>query len=168
MSNELEMLIPYTPSTGFYTGGAAMSSLDETWTTPKDFYNKCNQEFGFGLDAAALQASTLVPDNWYGPDHPIEERRDAFLRNWGEDSAGAAIWLNPPYGKTIKAWMQKADEESQQGSTVVCLVPSRTDTAWFHDHCIHHEVRYIRGRLKFGNSKNAAPFPSALVVMRPK
>jgi site-specific DNA-methyltransferase (adenine-specific) len=64
--------------------------------------------------------------------------------------------------------MKKADEESKKGATVVCLVPSRTDTAWFHDYCIHHEVRYIRGRLKFGNAKNAAPFPSALVVMRKK
>ena len=97
-----------------------------------------------------------------------KKRRDAFSQDWHQDAGDGAIWLNPPYGKTIKEWMKKADEESKKGATVVCLVPSRTDTAWFHDYCIHHEVRYIRGRLKFGNAKNAAPFPSALIVMRKK
>lgn len=162
------MTQPYEQSTGFYSSRTAMSSLVDTWSTPHDFYSKVNSEFDFSLDAAALQSSTLVFMNWYGPDHPDPERRDAFARNWMEDSQGGAVWLNPPYGKTIKDWMKKADEESRRGATVVCLVPSRTDTGWFHDHCIHHEVRYIRGRLKFGTSSNSAPFPSALVVMRPK
>lgn len=156
---------PYSPSTGFYSSDTAMSSLDETWGTPLTFFIKCDQEFHFTLDAAALKTSALN-DNWYGPDHEDPERRDAFTRDWVADAQGGAIWLNPPYGKTIKAWMKKADEEAQKGATVVCLVPSRTDTAWFHDYCIHHEVRYIRGRLKFGNAANSAPFPSALVIMR--
>lgn len=156
---------PYSPSTGFYSSATAMTSLDDTWSTPRDFFAKCAKEFDFTLDAAALQSSALC-SNWYGPDHPDSEHRDAFTRDWTADSQGGVIWLNPPYGRTIKAWMKKAEEEAQKGATVVCLVPSRTDTAWFHDHCIHHEVRYIRGRLKFGNSPNAAPFPSALVIMR--
>lgn len=159
---------PYAASTGFYSGSTAMSSLDDTWSTPRSFYLKVDEEFNFTLDAAALQSSTLVVMNWYGPDHPEVDRQDAFKRDWTVDAQGGPIWLNPPYGKTIKEWMKKADEESKKGSTVVCLVPSRTDTAWFHDYCIHHEVRYIRGRLKFGQAVNAAPFPSALVVMRPK
>lgn len=159
---------PYGASTGFYSSKTAMSSLVDTWSTPHDFYVKVDKEFGFVLDAAALQSSTLVFMNWYGPDHPEADRRDAFQRDWTADANGGAIWLNPPYGKTIKDWMRKADEESQKGSTVVCLVPSRTDTSWFHEYCISHEVRFIRGRLKFGNSANPAPFPSALVVMRPK
>jgi phage N-6-adenine-methyltransferase len=159
---------PYAASTGFYSGSTAMSSLDDTWATPRSYYEKVAKEFDFTLDAAALQSSTLVPENWYGPDHADPDRRDAFTRDWTADAKGGVIWLNPPYGKTIKEWMKKADEESKKGSTVVCLVPSRTDTAWFHDSCIHHEVRYIRGRLKFGQAVNAAPFPSALVVMRPK
>ena len=163
-----EMMQEYEQSTGFYSSKTAMSSLIDTWSTPLDFFVKVDAEFGFTLDAAALQSSTLAPDNWYGPDHPDLTRTDSFARNWSEDAGGGAIWLNPPYGRTIKAWMAKADEESRKGATVVCLVPSRTDTAWFHDHCIHHEVRYLRGRLKFGNSINPAPFPSALVVMRPK
>jgi phage N-6-adenine-methyltransferase len=148
---------------GFTSG--MRTSLDDTWTTPKDFFDEINKEFDFGLDAAALQASTLVPDNWYGPDHPDTSRRDGLARAWHTDT-DKPIWLNPPYGRVIKNWMEKAYQEAWVGATVVCLVPARTDTAWWHESCIMHEVRFIRGRLKFGGSKNSAPFPSALVVMR--
>lgn len=150
---------------GFYSSEQAMSSNDDTWTTPKQFFIDLDKEFNFTLDAAALKSSALC-DVWYGPDHSDPAMQDAFKRDWHIDSNGGAIWLNPPYGKTIKDWVRKADNEAQQGATVVCLVPSRTDTSWFHNHCIKYEVRYIRGRLKFGDSKNAAPFPSAVVVMR--
>ena len=141
------------------------SSINDTWTTPKKFFQTLNEEFNFTLDAAALSGSALCP-LWYGLDHPQENWRDSFQRNWQDDAQGN-IWLNPPYGKTIKEWMAKADAESKLGATIICLVPSRTDTAWWHEHVIHHEVRFIRGRLKFGQAKNAAPFPSALVVMKP-
>ena len=151
---------------GFYKSDTFKTSNDDTWTTPRDFYDKLNDEFGFGLDAAALQSSTLVPDNWYGPDHPDPAARDALRINWNHNSRGKPIWLNPPYGRTIKDWVAKADYESKQGATVVCLVPARTDSNWWWDHCHHHEVRFIRGRLKFGNQPNAAPFPSAVVVMK--
>ena len=149
---------------GFTSG--MRTSLDDTWTTPKDFFDELNKEFDFGLDAAALQNSTLVPDNWFGPDHPEEDRRDALSTIWRFASPNKPIWLNPPYGRVIGKWMAKASNEAKCGATVVCLVPARTDTAWWHDHCIQYEVRFIRGRLKFGGSKNSAPFPSALVVMR--
>ena len=142
-----------------------MSSLDDTWATPRSYFEKVSKDFDFGLDAAALQSSTLVPENWYGPDHPIESKRDAFMQSWTKDANGKAIWLNPPYGKTIKQWMEKAHLEAAGGGTVVCLVPSRTDTAWWHDFCIDKQITFIRGRLKFGKAVNAAPFPSALVVM---
>lgn len=151
---------------GFYKSDTFKTSNDDTWTTPRDFYDKLNAEFGFGLDAAALQSSTLVPDNWYGPDHPDPAARDALRIEWQHNSRGKPIWLNPPYGRTIKDWVAKADYESKQGATVVCLVPARTDTNWWWDSCIHHEVRFIKGRLRFGNQPNAAPFPSAVVVMR--
>ena len=153
-------------SNNFYSRDVIKTSLDDTWSTPKNFFDEIAMEFYFLLDAAALQSSTLVPSNWYGPDHPEENRRDAFKRNWSEDSHGGDIWLNPPYGRTINQWMAKANQEIQGGVNIVCLVPSRTDTAWWHNHVIQHEVRFIRGRLKFGNAVNAAPFPSALVVMR--
>jgi len=151
---------------GFYKSDTFKTSNDDTWTTPRNFFDKLNDEFGFGLDAAALQSSTLVPDNWYGPDHPDPAARDALRIDWNHNSRGKPIWLNPPYGRTIKDWVAKADYESKQGATVVCLVPARTDTNWWWDYCQHHEVRFIRGRLKFGNQPNAAPFPSAVVVMK--
>jgi site-specific DNA-methyltransferase (adenine-specific) len=141
------------------------SSNDLTWTTPRDFYNKLAQEFNFTLDAAALSSSTLVPHNWYGPDHPDLNRRDAFINHWFIDAGDGVVWLNPPYGRTIKDWMKKASNEARHGTTVVCLVPARTDTNWWHDYCIQHEVRFIKGRLKF-SEKGPAPFPSALVVMK--
>lgn len=151
---------------GFYKSDTFKTSNDDTWTTPRDFYDKLNAEFDFGLDAAALQSSTLVPDNWYGPDHPDPAARDALRIDWKHNSRGKPIWLNPPYGRTIKDWVAKADYESKQGATVVCLVPARTDTNWWWDHCHYHEVRFVRGRLRFGNQPNSAPFPSAVVVMR--
>jgi phage N-6-adenine-methyltransferase len=143
------------------------TSLDDTWTTPREFFDELNKEFNFGLDAAALQNSTLVPDNWYGPDHPDPAARDALRIDWNHNSRGRPIWLNPPYGRVIKDWVRKASEVAEAGGTVVCLVPARTDTHWWHDYCINaYEIRYIRGRLKFGGQKNSAPFPSALVIMK--
>lgn len=75
--------------------------------------------------------------------------------------------MNPPYGRQIGVWVKKAYESAQNGATVVCLLPSRTDTAWFHDYCIKGEIRFVRGRLKFGESKNSAPFPSVVVIFYP-
>lgn len=74
--------------------------------------------------------------------------------------------MNPPYGREIIHWVKKAYETSIQGTTVVCLLPSRTDTKWWHEYCMKGEVRFIKGRLKFGGSKNSAPFPSAVVIFR--
>ena len=92
---------------GFTSG--MRTSLDNTWTTPRDYFDKINKEFDFGMDAAALQSSTLVPENWYGPDHPDINRRDALQNNWTDDAKGKSIWLNPPYGRVIKSWMAKAN-----------------------------------------------------------
>ena len=151
---------------GFYKTDTFKTSNDDTWTTPRSFFDRYNSTFNFSLDAAALQSSTLVPSNWYGPDHPEQARRDAFRNDWASDSNGGTVWLNPPYGRTIKDWVAKAEDESKKGCTVVLLVPSRTDTSWWHEHCIAYEIEFIRGRLKFGNQPNSAPFPSAVVVMR--
>lgn len=104
--------------TGFYSGEAFRSSVDDTWTTPKDFFKKLNDEFSFALDAAALSTSALCP-LWYGLDHPDIEWRDAFQRNWQDDAQGN-IWLNPPYGRTIKDWMKKASFESSRGGGRLC------------------------------------------------
>lgn len=148
-----------TLSRGLFT------SNDSTWTTPKDFFDKLDQEFHFTMDAAALSTSTLVKDNWLGPDHPLGWRKDALTVEWTGATDGW-IWLNPPYGRAIKDFMRKAHEEVQGGAKVVALVPARTDTVWWHSYVIQYEVRFIKGRLKFGGSKQGAPFPSAVVVMK--
>jgi hypothetical protein len=72
--------------------------------------------------------------------------------------------MNPPYGDEISRWIAKAHEAADGGATVVCLIPARVDTGWWWDHCRHGEIRFLRGRLKFGTSQNSAPFPSAVVV----
>ena len=148
---------------GFTSG--MRSSNDSTWTTPPEFFAELHKEFNFTLDAAALKSSAVVP-NYFGPDHELLWRRDALTCVWDGASGGGWIFLNPPYGRAIKSFMRKADEEAKQGAKIVALVPARTDTAWWHDYCIHYEIRFIRGRLKFGGSKNSAPFPSALVIMQ--
>lgn len=142
------------------------SSSDDTWTTPRDFYDKLNAEFNFSLDAAALKESALC-DNWFGPDHDNPNLRDGLVMDWAQFAPSKTIWLNPPYGRSIGIWTSKANFEMRGGGvTIVLLVPARTDTNWWHKDIIQHEVRFIKGRLKFGNQKNSAPFPSAVVVMR--
>ena len=151
---------------GFYKTDTFKTSNDDTWTTPRDFYDKLHTEFSFSLDAAAMKSSALC-DNWFGPDHDDPNLRDAFVMDWSKFAPSWTVFLNPPYGRTIKDWMKKANYEAvKRNIVVVCLVPARTDTSWWHESCIQHEVRFIKGRLKFGNQKNSAPFPSAVVVMK--
>lgn len=78
------------------------------------------------------------------------------------------MFCNPPYGKEISKWVEKAYNEVKKPNTlVVLLIPARTDTKYFHDYIYgKHEIRFVKGRLKFGNSENSAPFPSMVVVMR--
>jgi phage N-6-adenine-methyltransferase len=101
-------------TTGFYSSPQAMSSNDDTWTTPKDYFHKVDAEFGFGLDAAALESSALC-SNWYGPDNPDPSKRDALAVDyWIHDSGGKPVWMNPPYGRDIKLFMAKANAEAAQ------------------------------------------------------
>ncbi len=86
---------------------------------------------------------------------------DGLAMNWW-----GTVFMNPPYGREIGKWMKKAYESAQTGATVVYLVPSRTDTRWWHDYAMKGEVRFIKGRLKFGGSKNSAPFASAVVIFK--
>lgn len=81
---------------------------------------------------------------------------------------GECVFCNPPYGKEMYKWVEKCYFEGRkEHTTVVLLIPARTDTKYFHDFIIHRtEIRFIKGRLKFGNSKNTAPFPSMLVIFR--
>ena len=133
------------------------SSATDLHATPQDFFDKLNVEFGFGLDVCATPENAKCPRYYTKAD-------DGLAQDWGT----GAVWINPPYGREIGAWMRKANEAAKSGATVVCLVPARTDTNWWHEYAIQHEVRFVRGRLKFGDAKNCAPFPSAVVVIKPQ
>ena len=130
------------------------SSATDLWATPPDFFDELNKEFNFETDVCALPENAKC-EKYYSPE------MDGLKQEWR-----GVCWMNPPYGREIGKWMQKAYESSLQGATVVCLVPARTDTKWFHDFAMRGEVRFVWGRLKFGDSKNSAPFPSAVVVFR--
>lgn len=133
------------------------SSANDVWATPQNLFDELDQEFNFTLDPCAL------PDNakcakYYTP------AEDGLAQSWG---GGEQVFCNPPYGRKIYDWVRKAYNESKKpGTTVVMLIPARTDTRYFHDFIYHQakEIRFIKGRLKFSNAKNAAPFPSMIVI----
>ena len=129
-----------------------MSSNSDRWETPQKLFDELNQKYNFEIDVCALPENAKC-ENYFTPEV------DGLKQDWT-----GVCWMNPPYGREIGKWMKKALESSRNGATVVCLVPARTDTAWWHDYAMKGEIEFIRGRLKFGNSKNSAPFPSAIVV----
>ncbi|MEW9106742.1 DNA N-6-adenine-methyltransferase [Paenibacillus sp.] len=135
---------------------AMFSSETDMWATPQWLFDELNHEFGFETDVCAVDGNAKCL-KYFTPEI------DGLSQTWE-----GVCWMNPPYGRTIGKWMKKAFESSTDGATVVCLVPARTDTAWWHDYAIHGEVRFLRGRLKFGDAKNSAPFPSAVVIFRPE
>lgn len=132
------------------------SSKSDQWATPQDFFDRLNEEFCFTLDACATDENHKVGNYFTADDNGL-------LQNWG----GQRVFCNPPYSK-IGDWVKKCYEEAIKPETlVVMLIPARTDTRYFHDYIIHRsEVRFVKGRLKFGDSKNAAPFPSMVVIFR--
>ena len=133
------------------------SSKHTEWETPQDFFDEQNKWFSFDLDVCALPGNAKC-DKFFSPED-----------NGLEQEWTGTCWMNPPYGRGIASWIEKA---ANCGCTVVCLLPARTDTAWFHDHILAAKldgratIKFIRGRLKFGGAKNSAPFPSMLVVFR--
>lgn len=128
------------------------SSATDMWATPQDLFDRLNAKHAFTTDVCAI-AENAKCKNYYDPE------TDGLKQEWK-----GVCWMNPPYGRSIGAWMKKAYESSRGGATVVCLVPARTDTAWWHDYAMRGEITFLRGRLKFGGHKNSAPFPSAIVV----
>jgi len=140
------------------TRGIMFSSKSNEWATPQDFYNKLDAEFGFTLDPCA-SPTTAKCASYY------TEGDDGLSKDW----SGHTVFMNPPYGRVQKDWIQKAFREGEKaGTTVVALVPARTDTKAWHNYCMKAtEIRFIKGRLKFGkgaNKTNSAPFPSAVIV----
>lgn len=139
-------------------GETRTTEANEGWETPQDLFDALNAEFGFTLDVCATTENAKC-------ERYFTLRENGLWQEWT-----GVCWMNPPYGREIGRWMQRAYEASLDGTTVVCLVPARTDTGWWHDYAMRGEVRFLRGRLNFGGDRKRghnAPFPSAIVVFRP-
>nr|DAG87203.1 MAG TPA: DNA N-6-adenine-methyltransferase [Herelleviridae sp.] len=133
------------------------SSKTDLWSTPQELFDELNNEFHFTLDVCANEYNHKC-DNYY------TKEQDGLSQPWIGN-----VWCNPPYGREIGKWVYRALQSSIAGSTVVMLLPSRTDTKWFHNYIYKRnnvEIRFIKGRLKFGDNKNSAPFPSMIVIFR--
>ena len=139
-------------------GYMPVSKTDE-WATPRILFDELDSIYEFTFDAAASSQNRLC-DKWAGLDHEDDSLKDGLKASW----ANEIVWCNPPYGRQIKDWVKKAHMESANAK-IVMLLPARTDTAWFHDYAIMHKVTFIRGRLKFGEHRASAPFPSIIVEM---
>ena len=132
------------------------SSKTDLWETPQEFFDELDTEFHFSLDACALPENAKCA-RYYTPE------QDGLSQPWT-----GVVWCNPPYGRKVVTWKKNAAQSAAAGATVVMLLHARTDTRWFHDYILGKaEIRFVRGRLKFGGAKNSAPFPSMVVVFRP-
>ena len=131
------------------------SSKSNEWATPQALFDELDQEFQFTLDPSATPENAKCK-RFY----TIED--DGLSKDW----SGETVFCNPPYGREIGKWVEKA---ATSNALTVMLIPARTDTTYFHDYIYKKdgvEVRFIRGRVKFGDSKTGAPFPSMIVVFR--
>lgn len=130
------------------------SSNSNEWATPQEFFDTLNKEFDFNLDPCATDENHKC-ERYY------TEEQDGLKQSWN----GFRVFCNPPYGRTINKWVKKASEA--MGGVVVMLIPARTDTKYFHEYIYNKaEIRFIKGRLKFGGHKNSAPFPSMVVIFK--
>lgn len=133
-----------------------MTSLSCEWGTPQGLFDELNEEFNFTLDVCATKKNAKCELYF-----KIDKLGGGLFESWNK----CVCWMNPPYGREIVKWVKKAYEESLKEVAVVCLLPSRTDTRWWHDYVMKaKEIRFIKGRLKFGGAKNSAPFPSCVVI----
>lgn len=136
-------------------------SAKQDWTTPDELFNPINVEFIFTLDAAADSKNKRAPQYYTA-------EMDGLKQNWKNHT----VWLNPPYGDfggKLSDWIKKSADAAALGATVVVLIPARTNTNWFHDVCLKYgEVRFIRGRPKFGGAEHGLPQPLCLVIFRPR
>lgn len=130
------------------------SSETDDWATPQDLFDQLDAEFNFDTDVCASEFNAKCPSFYSAED-------DGLSQEWT-----GTCWMNPPYGEVIGQWVRKARESAEAGATVVCLVPARVDTGWWWDNCLAGEIRFLRGRLRFGGAAGA-PFPSAVVVFGP-
>ena len=130
------------------------SSKSNEWETPKELYNELNKEFDFTLDPCATHQNAKC-------ERYFTIAENGLVQDWSYDT----VFMNPPYGREVGHWIKKAYEESLNGAIVVCLVPAKTDTKYWHDYIFGKaEIRFIKGRLRFSGAKYNAPFPSAIVI----
>ena len=131
------------------------SSKTDEWSTPQDLFDKLDKEFHFDLDVCANESNHKCALYY-------DRKQDGLKMPW----EGHVVWCNPPYGREIGKWVKKAcNEHMAHGTTIVMLLPARTDTRWFHNHVLGWStIRFLQGRLKFGDCKNSAPFPSMLAI----
>jgi phage N-6-adenine-methyltransferase len=155
------------------------SKASDEWSTPQDLFDALDLEFGFDVDVAATDGNSKCDGRYWGPDNPGNPDALAidywgFTDESGRPQRGFVCFLNPPYSKCA-AFVAKAAEQRDAGVTTVMLIPSRTDTRYWHAHIWDRhrhqprrgvEVRFLKGRLKFGGGKNSAPFPSVIVIFR--
>lgn len=136
---------------------AMYSSKSNEWTTPQGFFDTLDKEFQFTLDPASTHENAKCEKHY-----TVEE--NGLTQDW----SGETVFCNPPYGRELGRWVKKCYEEGlKPNTTVVMLIPSRTDTKSFHDYILGKaEIRFIKGRLRFGGSTNGAPFPSVVVIYR--
>lgn len=137
--------------------GVMFSSKTDLWSTPQEFFDTIDSEFHFTLDVCALPENAKCK-------HYFTPEIDGLSQLWN-----GVVWCNPPYGREIGKWVQKAYNSALNGDAdvVVMLLPARTDTRWFHEYIYNKaEIRFVKGRLKFGGSANSAPFPSMVVIFR--
>lgn len=134
------------------------SSKTNEWATPQDFFDRLDAEFNFTLDPCSDDSNAKCPTYYTKED-------DGLSKSWADE----VVFMNPPYGRAIAEWVRKAYVESREGALVVALIPARTDTRYWHDYVMKSdEIRLVKGRLKFGDGRNSAPFPSAIVVWHPR
>lgn len=134
------------------------SSKSDDWGTPQKLFDELNAEFNFDIDVCASAENAKCHRYFSKEENGLEQ-------DWTKFNT---CFMNPPYGRQIGTWIEKAYNTSVNGTTVVCLLPARTDTRWFHDYCLKGEITFIKGRLKFNDGKVPAPFPSMIVVFRGK
>ena len=127
------------------------ASKKQEYETPKKLFDKLNEEFNFTIDVCADTHNKKV-ENFYS------EEDNALTKDWN-----GVCWMNPPY-KDLKIWVEKAYKESLKGAIVVCLIPARTNTNWWHEYCMKGEIRFIKGRPKFKGCKYGLPQPLAIVI----
>jgi phage N-6-adenine-methyltransferase len=136
---------------------ALYSSRSEEWPTPQSFFDALHREFQFTLDPCATRANAKCR-------RFFTKKQNGLAQDWGQHR----VFCNPPYGREISAWARKCFEASRQGALVVLLAHARTDTRWFHDWVYGkaNEIRFVRGRLRFGDGAQSAPFPSLVAIFK--